>query len=65
MKFVADNGGSDYVSMPVRVKRSVREGLDDLVFELGWSRDRLVNEIFERVLPCIEVVSDPSEGLDK
>lgn len=69
MILCADDGGSDSVLLSVRVDRSVRRGLDDLVFRLGWSRDRVVNEILKRVLPDIEVVSvsssDPSEGLDK
>ena len=61
MKFYADDGGSDSVVLNVRVDRSVRSQLDDLVFDLGWSRDRLVNEIMKQVLPTIEVVSNPEK----
>lgn len=65
MIFRVDDGSDNLVRLSVLVRRGTRDQLDDLCFQLRWSRDRLVEEILSRSFPNIEVVSDSSVDLDK
>lgn len=51
-----DSSPCDSVSINCRVQRELRDRLDDCCFELGWSRERLLNLLLADALDRLEII---------